>query len=68
MKQIKCENCGAPMKYGRIAICEYCGSQYELYGGPEIPERQPARMYACNSFSTFATSYDLNSGSFYVVG
>jgi len=40
-ENFKCENCGAPMRYGRVAKCEYCGSEYRLYEGPEIEYLPP---------------------------
>jgi hypothetical protein len=60
MEKLKCESCGAPIEEcGRVVRCEYCGSMWERYKGPEIPEpvyTTPARVdcYGTMNFSSCA--------------
>lgn len=34
MKELKCKNCGAPLR--RDGVCEYCGSVYQISNDPSI--------------------------------
>lgn len=58
MTEIKCPNCGGPMKKEtRIEECRYCGSMIEWYEGPEIPIIPQPVMRGMLAYGTAASFY-----------
>ena len=66
MKARICDRCGGklPSTDCQVVECEYCGTPFQMYEGPEVPEPQQNPRFVRGTFAMSAGLVDINTSTY----